>query len=410
MGQLARGMRARNSCCTINRPTTGFLGRRVHLISSAWGLLSWFAPSLHTFFSLRFSWCNFYRSDAWQRTTRYSISVLSAVVRAAASALNNKGQVVCSADTASGAGHAFLYSNGIMQDLGTLPGGAVSYATGINDSGQVVGNSSYTANGFDHPFLYSNGTMQDLGTLGGIDGYAEGINDSGQVVGYSETVINNIDAYVYSGGTMQSLGSFGDIATAANRAGEVVGGGYFAQGGASYAFLYSGSTVQSLGTIPGGHSSLATGVNDAGQVVGVAVPSSGGSHAFLYSGGTMKDLGTLPGDTASYARGINDAGQVVGNAYVLGGPEHAFLYENGMMVNLNGLIPSGTNMVLSWASAITTWDRLRRRRNNQRPDARNSFDARCTGRSQWRRHRQRSGYRRRCQSLGANWNNARRRK
>ena len=65
---------------------------------------------------------------------------------------------------------AFLYSGGVMQDLNSLidpsSGWVLGQATGINDSGQVVG-YSYNANGQDHAFLYSGGVMQDLGTLGG---------------------------------------------------------------------------------------------------------------------------------------------------------------------------------------------------------------------------------------------------
>jgi len=75
-----------------------------------------------------------------------------------------------------------------MSDLGTLSGwGSVSFGWGINEAGQVTGgtNSTKTNNWGSLAFLYSNGVMTDLGTLGGIvegltsEGYA--INNVGQV-------------------------------------------------------------------------------------------------------------------------------------------------------------------------------------------------------------------------------------
>src|SRR6266702_4671168 len=71
-------------------------------------------------------------------------------------------------------------------DLGTL-GGNFSVAAGINNKGQVVGQSNVTTNDYDHfhAFLYSGGIMHDLGTLGSTYSQAYGINDNGQVVGES---------------------------------------------------------------------------------------------------------------------------------------------------------------------------------------------------------------------------------
>src|SRR5260370_37084392 len=62
--------------------------------------------------------------------------------RSFAFGINNRGQIVGESITASGSGHAFLFENGAMVDLGTLPGGSFSKASGINDRGQVVGSSS----------------------------------------------------------------------------------------------------------------------------------------------------------------------------------------------------------------------------------------------------------------------------
>jgi probable HAF family extracellular repeat protein len=99
------------------------------------------------------------------------------------SAINNRGQVVGSGflsktgvATDAFAEHAFLYSDGRVQDLGALgtnPNSA-SYATGLNEHGQIVGYSEIVPNnGVEqsvyHAFLYSDGQMRDLGTLGGID-------------------------------------------------------------------------------------------------------------------------------------------------------------------------------------------------------------------------------------------------
>jgi probable HAF family extracellular repeat protein len=103
-----------------------------------------------------------------------------------ASDINASGQVV-----GYSVGHAFLYpdSNVQMQDLGTL-GGSLSYAYGINDSRQVVGTSNTTdnGNGAPHAFLYSDGQMQDLNDLIPADSgwhlrEARAINNSGQIVG-----------------------------------------------------------------------------------------------------------------------------------------------------------------------------------------------------------------------------------
>ena len=94
--------------------------------------------------------------------------------------------------------HAFLYSNGTMQDLGTL-GGTEGAAAGINNKGQVVGNSLTTGNLASHAFLYSNGKMQDLNSLvtgsGWVLSSASGINDRGQIIG--EGINGNGEMHAY---------------------------------------------------------------------------------------------------------------------------------------------------------------------------------------------------------------------
>lgn len=109
--------------------------------------------------------------------------------------------------------HAILYLNGIVHDLGTLPGGTFSYATGVNNRGQVIGASNHADSNpccsSEHAFLYDNGVMKDLGTLGGPVSYANGIDEFGHVAGvsYLDSSLNIHHAFLYSNGVMQDLGT-----------------------------------------------------------------------------------------------------------------------------------------------------------------------------------------------------------
>ena len=267
--------------------------------------------------------------------------------------LNNSGQVVgyCVNATDSSSYHAFLYSGGQMQDLGTL-GGNNSQAYGINDAGVVVGATGQA-------FVYSGGQMQAMGTLGGPQGGgAYAINNAGQIVGRSAPPTGPPHAFLYSGGQMIDLGSAlggGSIAYCINDLGQVAGTDTTANNSKALAFLYDGQ-MHNLGAFDRKYSG-ASGINHAGQVVGwsqCAGVYSDYYHAFLYSGGKMKDLGNLinGGFIYSAALGINDAGQVVGWSTVNDITGNAFLYDGVTMTNLNTLIDPSSGWTLYKAVAI----------------------------------------------------------
>jgi probable HAF family extracellular repeat protein len=86
--------------------------------------------------------------------------------------------------------HAVLWRNLKIKDLGTVPGGACSFAWGLNSKDQVVGISLPEPCDFSvaRAFLWENGSMVDLNTLippnSGLQlVYAEAINDAGEIVG-----------------------------------------------------------------------------------------------------------------------------------------------------------------------------------------------------------------------------------
>ncbi|MDT5038052.1 MAG: hypothetical protein QOE03_3237 [Micromonosporaceae bacterium] len=73
-------------------------------------------------------------------------------------------------------------------------------------------------------------------------------------------------------------------------------------------------TITDLGSLGTGDLSVATAVNNAGQVVGYSNPSPITTHAFRWTNGVLADLGTNPGGASSRADAVNDAGQVAGAA------------------------------------------------------------------------------------------------
>jgi probable HAF family extracellular repeat protein len=195
-------------------------------------------------------------------------------------------------------------------------------------------------------------TIMDLGTLGGKHSYAYGINDYGEVVGDSDTATAERHAFRITpedtdgdaspdtwyrdddadgiNDLMVDLGPLEDLSTQGmdiNNPGDTVGIA-FSQSGEARAVLWpQAGDVTELGTL-GGAFSRALGINDLGHVVGRADTVSGESHSFIWTErGGMVDLGTL-GGTFSSAADTNDFGnKAVGLSYTASGDTRATLWE-----------------------------------------------------------------------------------
>lgn len=207
-------------------------------------------------------------------------------------------------------------SGWMLVDIGTL-GGPGSYGAAVSNNGIVAGCSDALPSG-THAFVYRDGVMQDLGTASdaaGGNSCALAVNDAGVVAGRSATG----ELVVWKDASVTRLGIHGNVA-AMNDAGAIVGS--YNDTGVERAFLYGDGKVTDLG--PPGTPGFATGVNASTDVVG-----SVNGRAFLYIGGTLRDLGTLGGNN-SVAKGINDRGQVVGFSSNSYGQPNPFIYEGAM--------------------------------------------------------------------------------
>jgi probable HAF family extracellular repeat protein len=208
-------------------------------------------------------------------------------------------------------------------------------ATGINSNGQVTGFGT-TSQGDYHAFLWVSGLMSDLGvSASSYESQTGKINSSGVIAG-TQTGGAGTQASYWSGGAYSSLGGVGSSASGINDAGQIVGQ-LTAANSQGHAFRASGGSIQDLGTLQGGTWSSAYDINSGGSAVGYGDTPNGSFRGFVTNAdGGMSALGTLGGRN-SYAMAINDAGQVAGSASNGAGYIHASTWNNGSIFDLGTL-------------------------------------------------------------------------
>lgn len=301
-------------------------------------------------------------------------------------------------------GHAALWLNGGVFDLGTLGGlnsdvqwpvkNNVGVLAGIAQTGKPdpLGESWSCSAFFPGAtatsstclgFVWTWGHMRALPTLGGNNGFAAGANDVGQVTGWAENTVHDPTCDTADSGQVLQFrpvvwgpapdqihelpvasGDTSGAATAINDRGQAVGiSGICDQAvgrfSARHAVLWQHGAATDLGSLGGVAWNTPMAISQQGHVVGFSnvSASDGGTlheHAFLWTPGTgMRDLGTLdPGDVHSQATGINAHDQVVGLSCTAHFAScRAFLWQGGAMMDLNRLV-SGYSGLLAQALDI----------------------------------------------------------
>jgi hypothetical protein len=260
--------------------------------------------------------------------------------------------------------HAGSYT---FQDIIDPLNPTFTQALGINGSGKIAGyGNATTFNGFTLTLPSSFARLNVPGADGGTQ--VTGIDAAGDTVGFSITggVTNGFANTGGQGGTFttvddpgfaftQLLGISSNGATAAGywthdaagATGQLAG---FVTGGPGFTSpTFFG--INSL--LPANTNSQATGVNDAGEVVGFYQEGPNTSPVFtgfVDKAGSVTPL-EFPGATSTQALGVNDLGEIVGD-YVTGGVMHGFLDNAGTFTTLdptgstattiNGINDSGT--------------------------------------------------------------------
>jgi probable HAF family extracellular repeat protein len=267
--------------------------------------------------------------------------------------------------------------------LGTFGGSASNGYGGPNDRGWVTGDANLPGDQNEHAFLWRNGVMTDLGALGGPNSSVSFPvkDDIGLIVGLAQTAtvdplgefwgaayvcttvscqgFQNLErGFLWHEGVMTALPTLGGNYSGAlgvNNLGQVVGVAETAIQDPNCAppqvFDFEAviwgprpNQIQVLPVFPGDSVAAASAINNKSQVVGTsgicAVPTSFalGVHPVLWQHGTVTDLGGFGGLMFNAAIAINNAGQVVGQSDLPGDiTTHAFFWQNGAMTDLGAL-------------------------------------------------------------------------
>jgi len=300
--------------------------------------------------------------------------------------INDPGVVVGGADTSvPGLVHGFRWQNGVLTDLGALPGINGSHATSINARGWATGGSStsaaidpLTGNPAEHAVLWRDGGIVDLGTLDqGVNSAGLYVNNAGEVVGFA-TVDTTVDpfpnpnspwgspihAFVWRDGVMRDLGTLGGLdsspmAGCNNQRVDSVSGWSTTDSTLNpttglpteHAFVWQNGAMTDIPTL-GGTFAQGQCANNQGQVIGQSNltgdlgcdgSTTDGSclqHPFLWNRGSLTDLETLDGPGGIFAQAVwlNNAGEAVGGSVADSGQTfHATLWKRGQIIDLGTL-------------------------------------------------------------------------
>jgi len=248
--------------------------------------------------------------------------------------INDGGQIVGAyADTAHPECLTTLRRcHGFLMDRDTfvtidVPGAMTTFAQGLNDQGQIVG-QYLDAAGVNRGFLLEDGEFTQIDAPDALVTSAEMIDDKGQIVGIFD---DGPDPSLSRHGFLLVDDDFSPIDfpgasstshLAMNDGGQIVGD--FFDGHRFHGFFLDGDDFTQL-DVPAAAETSAEGINDRGQIVGQFFVELGGQpRGFVQTGSDFVPL-DAPMATYTIAEDINDSGVIVGQFQSVGGTLHGFV-------------------------------------------------------------------------------------
>jgi hypothetical protein len=228
--------------------------------------------------------------------------------------INNSGEISGFHGAVTSQGFTLVLPNSFTTQ--NFPGSASSMAVGINNLGSTGG--IYVDNaGTTHGYTDIGGTFSTVDAPGTAFNQILGINDNNETVGYFSTdptgmTLQMADSQM--GGVFTNINSllpanFNSQATGLNNAGTVVGF-YMPTASTSIGFLDTGGTISTIDPFTSTFTQ-ALGINNMGEIVGFYLDGLGNQRGYTDIGGSFASIDP-PGSVSTTINGVNDLGQIVG--------------------------------------------------------------------------------------------------
>ena len=255
--------------------------------------------------------------------------------------INNIGQIACKIGQ-----EAYLLDTGVFTSIGN------AYPFDINDLSQIAGASQGIFVSNFKATLWNEGLVTELDTFFDDPGpsFATAINNDGQVVGYSHGS-GVITAFLWKNGTISNIAGPRTTAEDINNVGQITGTHYVGDLNSSgdeiqHVYLWNNGAITDLGQ---GYSAA---INDSGIIVGHSIEEDYSDRsALVWRNGISYKLEDLIVDGFIWdrlldAQDINNFGQIVGTG-IINGQTHAFLLTPIPEPATLGLLLVGSGLILN---------------------------------------------------------------
>jgi probable HAF family extracellular repeat protein len=262
------------------------------------------------------------------RFTHSRLAAGAAAVLAAAAVAGSTAAVAT-----AGAVHSIPSASYHFRTLDNPQDPTFNQLLGINDKGTIVGydgsgaDAAHPNKGFRIPTPYKHFKAENF--PGSVQTQVIAITNQGNTAGFWVDGKGNNHGFVEWNGVFQSVSD--PLVGGAPKVNQLLGlnqhgiavGFYNGKKGNSHAYEYNQATAKFTPiVVPGAVNTIATGINDHGDVVGIATTLSS-TFGFLLKGGHLTEF-EVPGSTNTQPFGVNNADEIVGAYFGGAGVMHGF--------------------------------------------------------------------------------------